>query len=136
MCTIHSLGIYIYFQESYSCSVDWPTRCYVCGWPHSCSLFSFVLHDMTGPDCISAINGIYLCCTWQRPMTRCGQSRRGSLQLRPKMRTSVMRSPCLMSQRTVPSSTLRWPTICTLRIMLRNGEIGDYVLSFHVRVRK
>lgn len=57
MCIVHSWGIDISVEELYSSSVDWPTRRSVCGWPHSCSLFSLVLHDIMGAEGVFVING-------------------------------------------------------------------------------
>lgn len=109
----------------YSCGVGQQSRHSVCGWPRSRSLFSPVLHYA---ECVFLVNTTYLHCARQRPMTRCGPSRRASLRLRPKTSTSAMRSLCSMWLRTAPSSTMRWPTICTLRTILRSGEPGNYVI--------
>lgn len=81
-------------------------------WEHSALIFAHFRH---------------FCGVWQRLMIKCGPSRRESLRLTPKTIPSAMRSPCLMWLMTAPSCTKRWPSICTLMMTLRNGEISIQV---------
>lgn len=91
--------------------------------------FCLWLHDLIEAEWIPVSNHTNICCAWQRPMIRWGPSRNRSSRRRPRVRVSAMSSLYLMWMRTVPSCTWRWPTICTLRMLLRNGEMGDHMFS-------
>lgn len=108
--------------ESHHAEVQ--TSCFVAGLVAIVCLLQCCLMWAGQTVVIGPADELYLGCAWQRPMTRCGPSRSRSLRQRPKARTSVTRSTCSMWLRTAPSCTMRWPIICTLRTMLRNGETG------------